>query len=117
MTIEHTLGQTIKEARLAKDVTLRKMAIAVEISSTMLSKMERDEAGFRPGEDTIKRIADFLDLDKDYLLSLGDKIDSDLHNMIVQKPQILPQFLRTVGNQSDETLKRIMKEINPNDKE
>jgi transcriptional regulator with XRE-family HTH domain len=117
MSSEQSLGAYIRENRLKKDISLRKFAQEVGISPTMMSKVEHDEMGFKAGEDTLKRIADLLDVDRDYLLSLAKKVDTNLQNMIMNKPHIMPQFLRTVGNASDETLRKIMRDVTSNDEE
>jgi HTH-type transcriptional regulator, competence development regulator len=111
MSTHKTLGELILEGRTRKGYTLRKFAEAIGISSTMLSKMERDQPGFRAGVETLKRIAIELDIDSDVLLALDQKIDTDIQELIIDKPTILPRFLRTVGNQSEETLKKLMRDF------
>jgi transcriptional regulator with XRE-family HTH domain len=117
MSSEQSLGAYIRENRLKKDISLRKFAQAVGISPTMMSKVEHDEMGFKAGEDTLKKIADLLEVNSDYLLSLAKKVDTDLQNMIMKKPHIMPQFLRTMGNASDETLRKIMRDVTSNNEE
>ncbi|MFM7390495.1 MAG: helix-turn-helix domain-containing protein [Vampirovibrionales bacterium] len=102
------VGEVIREARLEKGITLRKFAKLVGISPTMLSRIELDEHAARVGEDTLKKIAQHLDVNSDYLLSLANKMDSDLQELIIKKPLIMPDFLRTVGNSSEETLREMM---------
>ena len=109
ITPAKTLGQVLREARTSKDFTLRKFAMAVGISATMMSKIELDGVGFKAGEETLKKIANLLELYSDYILSLAEKIDTDLQAMIINKPHIMPDFLRTFGNKSDEVLKELIK--------
>jgi transcriptional regulator with XRE-family HTH domain len=110
ITPAKTLGQVLREARTNKDFTLRKFAMAVGISATMMSKIELDGVGFKAGEETLKKIANLLELDSDYILSLAEKIDTDLQTMIINKPHIMPAFLRTFGNKSDEILAELIKQ-------
>ena len=110
ITPAKTLGQVLRETRMSKDFTLRKFAMAVGISATMMSKIELDEVGFKAGEETLKKIADLLGLNSDYILSLSKKVDSDLQTMIINKPHIMPEFLRTFGNKSDKVLADLIKQ-------
>jgi transcriptional regulator with XRE-family HTH domain len=112
-----TLGQVLRETRMSKDFTLRKFALEVGISATMMSKIELDEVGFKAGEETLKKIAGLLELKSDYILSLAKKVDSDLQTMIINKPHIMPEFLRTFGNKSDEVLKELIQIQQEKDKQ
>ena len=117
ITPAKTLGQVLREARMSKDFTLRKFAMAVGISATMMSKIELDGVGFKAGEETLKKIAHLLELDSDYVLSLAEKIDTELQTMIINKPHIIPDFLRTFGNKSDEVLKELIQIQQEKDKQ
>lgn len=86
--VEHTLGSFIREHRLKKKVTLRKFADLVGISSTMLSKMELDEMGFKAGEETLKKIAQHLDVNSDALLAMAGKVSSDLIEILLRRPDL-----------------------------
>ena len=86
--VEHTLGSYIREHRLKKKVTLRKFADLVGISPTMLSRIELDEHAARVGEDTLKKIAQHLNVDSDALLAMAGKVSSDLIEILLRRPDL-----------------------------
>ena len=60
-----TVGQRIKDARAQKNMTQSELADKLNISFTLISQYER---GLRnPKEDTLKRIADALEVDVNWL--------------------------------------------------
>lgn len=89
-----TLGQFIKECRQKKGISLRKLAKAVGISPTMMSKIEHDEKGFKAGEQTLVKIADSLDVNSVELLARAGKIPSDVKEVFLQEPQGFAKLLR-----------------------
>lgn len=56
----------LKELRLERDITLRDMAIQLNISYSSLGKYEREEQ--QPSLETLVKLADFFDVSIDYLL-------------------------------------------------
>jgi len=63
-----TLGQAIREARLAKGMSMGQLAAAVERSTASVRRWERDEG--RPAETVIRDVLDVLDLEgEDYAAS------------------------------------------------
>jgi transcriptional regulator with XRE-family HTH domain len=53
------LGKTIRDFRKGKGLTQDELAAAADISRTTLSQIEN---GVRPGEDTLKRLCDALNV-------------------------------------------------------
>ena len=103
-------GATIRDLRLAKQISLRKFADQVGISPTYLSKIERDEFP-PPGEETVKNFADALGQDPDELLALAGKVSSDLPAIIQQRPRELASFLRTAEGLSPDDMARLTKYV------
>jgi transcriptional regulator with XRE-family HTH domain len=101
-------GATIRDLRLARQISLRKFADQVGISPTYLSKIERDEFP-PPGEETVKNFADALGQDPDELLALAGKVSSDLPAIIQQRPRELASFLRTAEGLSPDEMARLTK--------
>jgi hypothetical protein len=89
-------GEFIRKLRLGLNppVTLRGFAEKVGISPTYLSKIERGDFD-PPAEDTIVRIAKELKCNEDELLGMAGKISSDVASVIINKPVLAAQFLRT----------------------
>jgi len=104
-------GKKVRELREAKRTTdpkftLRQFAVAVGISPTFLSKVERGEFD-PPAADKIIKMAELLDVDPDELLALANKFDPELEKIIKERPTALPDLLRTVRGMSEEDLRKI----------
>jgi transcriptional regulator with XRE-family HTH domain len=104
------LGERIRQLREEKrktdpKFTGRQFSIALEISPTYLSKIETGD--MPAGAELLKRIAALLDTDPDILLALGEKVDPDLNQIIVEKPQAMASFLRTASGLSDQQLTKL----------
>lgn len=105
-------GHKIRELRKAKlqedprRFTLRQFAVAVGISPTFLSKVERGEFD-PPAADKIIKMAELLGVNADELLALANKVDPELEKIIKEQPQALPDLLRTVRGMSAEELRKL----------
>jgi len=64
---EYSFGEKIRIIRERKQITLRQVAEAALISESMVSQIERNKVS--PSIDTLLSIADFLDIDIEYLFS------------------------------------------------
>lgn len=107
---EKSFGQVLREGRKAQGISLRKFAQAVDLSATYLSKIERDEMP-PPAEDTIKRIAKALDYDEDELLALAGKVSTELKDIILEQPNPIADFLRTIKGCSGEEIRRFTENL------
>ena len=76
-----TLGQTLRELRRGKGLTLRELAEAAGVDFTYLSKIENEKPGYMPGADTIRSLASVLDADSLELLRLADKVPPELQGL------------------------------------
>lgn len=73
-----TLGETLKCARENKNLILRKVAAAVDIDQSLISKFEKNDR--KPTMEQIKRLARFYELSESELLInwYSEKIADDL---------------------------------------
>ena len=71
-----TFGTFVREKRLEKKIGLREFAIMMDLSPAYISKMEVGDWN-APSEATIIKIAEILEMDKDYLLALAGKISTE----------------------------------------
>ncbi|MFL0365728.1 helix-turn-helix domain-containing protein [Pseudobacillus sp. 179-B 2D1 NHS] len=62
----NTFGERLKNIRKAKDLTQKELADAVDIDQSSISYFERNKK--KPDMDTLKKIADILNVSADYLL-------------------------------------------------
>ena len=108
-------GACIRQAREAKEVGLREMAKRIGVSSTYLSKIERDEFP-PPAEGKVKAIAAILGFAADDLLARAGRVSSDIADIIKRHPVELAALVRTtegltlgnllkVGQFADDTLR------------
>lgn len=100
-----------REERRKKDpaFSLRRFALAIDVSAAFLSKMEMGETP-PPKAEKIKKMAELLEVDPDKLLSLAKKVDPFLPEMIIERPQ-MADFLRTANKLSDEAIKELTQEL------
>lgn len=95
----------LREERRKKDpaFSLRRFALAINVSAAFLSKMEMNETP-PPKAEKIKKMAELLNIDADVLLSLARKVDPTLPEMIIERPQ-MADFLRSASKLSDQEIK------------
>ena len=108
-----SFGSYIKQKRLelgGKNNTLRRVAEDVSLEPSYLSKIERGLAP-PPGEEAITRIAQRLSLNPDVTLAMAGKISSELHAAIVRRPELFARLIRTITEQPDDAIIRIVEEI------
>jgi transcriptional regulator with XRE-family HTH domain len=68
---------------MADEIPIREMTKMIGVSTTYLSKVERDEFP-PPAEDKVKAIAQVISCDVDELLARAGKVASDLSDIIKQ---------------------------------
>jgi len=100
-----------EKRRDSTDFTLRRFASLVGISPTLMSKMETGEFS-PPGPDKIIRMAELLGVDPDELLAMAGKVDPELNQIIIDKPRVYADFLRTVASLPPERLRMLSEMVN-----
>lgn len=88
-----TFGERVKELREKQGISQRQFALALDITPTYMSKIERDELQ-PPSEGVLKRMAGLLHVDSDELLSYAGKVDSELLDIIKGEPTKYAALLR-----------------------
>ena len=73
-------GEKLRELRREKGLTLRALAEAVNVDFSYLSKIENSKAGYLPGADLIRSLADVLGADALELLQLADKVPPEVES-------------------------------------
>lgn len=94
--------------------SLRQVADRIGIQPSYLSKVERDEVP-APGEDTIRRLADELSVDRDTLLALGGKVSTDLQDAIRRRPELFAELIRELRDLPDQAVLRLVREVRDGD--
>ena len=102
--IDSRFGQEMRRLREAKGISQRKLGEKVGLGSGYISRIERAE--FKPpSEVKIVAIADALDGNKDYMLSLAGKISSDVMDAVKKRPEKMSEAVRSIDNIGDDSTK------------
>lgn len=103
-----------KRAETSQGYSLRKVAAAIEVEPSFLSKVERDLVA-PPSEAKIIALADYLDEDPDVLLAMAGKVSSDLQDIIRKRPQLFADLIRQLKTQPDHAVLRLVREVKDGD--
>ena len=86
----------------------------IEVEPAYLSKIERDRVP-PPSENTVRRLAQELNVDPDLLLAMAGKVSSDLKNIILGRPQLFADLLRQLKDAPDNAILTVVREIRDGD--
>ena len=103
------IGEMIRSLRKEKGISLRELAKKVGVSYVNLSYIENGRV--ETSKKVLRAISKSLNYDFDKLLSLTDKIDDDLTGIINNKPDLVPNFLRTAKNLNSDEWEQLIKQI------
>ncbi len=108
-----TFGKYIKNSREAlatssKSYSLRKVAFAIEVEPSFLSKVERDLVS-PPSE------AGQLGEDPDILLAMAGKVSSDLQEIIRKRPKLFADLIRQLKEEPDHAVLKLVREVKDGD--
>ena len=103
------LGKLIRKLRKQKGLSLRKLAEKVDISFVNIAHIENGR--ITTSEEVIKELAKALDYDVDKLLAAADSVNEDIKNIIKKLPTVVPEFLRTAKNLTEDEWKDLTEQI------
>ena len=103
-----TFGQVLREARLAKGITLRKFAEMVGISPTYLSQVEQDNVD-PPTAERVHKMANLLGASADEWTALAGRVPEDLPGIIQKEPTAISELLREASSLTADQL-RLLRE-------
>lgn len=111
-----TLGEFLRERRTALQAedarfSLNQVAERVGVTPAFLSQLERDLVRSGPSEETLRRLAEELDLDADVLLAMAGKVSRDLQEVIRRRPQLFGSLLRELRDLPDHAVLRLVREV------
>ncbi|MGO9600375.1 MAG: helix-turn-helix domain-containing protein [Isosphaeraceae bacterium] len=89
---ERSLGDIIRETRLAKPLGLRELAKTLGITPSYLSDIENDRRV--PSEDVLRKIASVLDLNVDHLLAAAGRFGENAERYLKRTPSVGVLFRR-----------------------
>ena len=86
-------GPTLRDMRLAKGYSLRKLADLVGVSPTYLSQVEQGNVD-PPTAERVQKMAEILKENADELIALAGRVPGDLPKIIQKQPTQMPELLR-----------------------
>jgi transcriptional regulator with XRE-family HTH domain len=101
-----TFGQVLREARLARGITLRKYAALVGISPTYLSQVEHDNID-PPTAERVNKMANLLGANVDEWTALAGRVPEDVPGIIQKEPVAMLELLREASGLSAEQLRTL----------
>tara|TARA_B100001093_G_C26468270_1_gene859436 strand:+ start:356 stop:706 length:351 start_codon:yes stop_codon:yes gene_type:complete len=114
-----TFGKYIRSSRetlsqYSKGYSLRKVAAAIGVQPSFLSKVERDLVA-PPSEAKIIALASELEEDPDMLLAMAGRVSSDLQEIIMKRPQLFASVIRKLNTRPDQALFSLVRESKDDD--
>ena len=95
-----TLGEIVREARLAKDKSLREVSKLLEITPSYMSDIENDRRV--PSEEVLRNITNLLGLDFDHLMALAGRFGDNADRYMKKQPVAGVLFRRISENNLQE---------------
>jgi len=99
-------GEALREVRMAKNISLRKFAKAVEVSPTYLSQVEQENVQ-PPTADRVKRMAEELGENPDEWIALAGRVPEDLPKIIQAQAAAVPDLLRAVEGMTADQIRKL----------
>jgi transcriptional regulator with XRE-family HTH domain len=102
----------LREARASSEqgFSLRQVAARCDITPAYLSRIERGEVA-PPGEETLIKLAKEIGEDPDVLLAMAGKISADLRAVILARPKLFAELIRSIKDAPDNSLLRVVREV------
>jgi transcriptional regulator with XRE-family HTH domain len=94
--------------------SLRQVASRCGVTPAYLSRVERDQVS-PPGEETLVKLSDELGENRDVLLAMAGKISSDLRAVILARPKLFAELIRSMKSMPDNAVLRIVREVRDGD--
>ena len=103
------LGLMINEERKNKGLSLRDFAKEVGLSHVAISHIEKGKVEAK--KNTLLNIARVLEYDIDTMLAKASRLDDDIEDLIYEKSDTVPLFLRTAKGLSEEQWEEITEQV------
>lgn len=103
-------GARLREKRLAKQITLRKFATMIGVSSTYLSQVEQGRYD-PPTADRVRQIAEILGEDVDLWIGLADRVPEDMEEIVKEHPKEMPELMRAARGLTPEQFAKLQQTI------
>lgn len=97
-------GDLFRQLRYNKGISIKKLASALEVDYTYLSKIENGRV--IPSEQMIERVSKYFDYSNDSLMLTADKIPEDIKRILRENPEESLEYLRRRFVNDDQPRKR-----------
>ncbi len=108
-----TFGERVRELRLQRKFTQRKLAEKVGVTVGYISKVEKERLQFGdyPSEKFIHKLADALQCDEDALLLLTDRVPPTIRTTIHMRVLERPDLFRVVAGMNDQQMDEFLEQF------
>jgi len=89
---------------------VRKVAADIGVQPSYVSKVERGDVS-PPSEKTLLRLAEVLGEDADVLLSMAGKVSTDIRSIILKRPRLFADLIRSLENAPDQVLGKVIRDL------
>ena len=103
-------GARLREKRLEKQITLRKFADMIGVSSTYVSQVEQGRYD-PPTADRVRQIAEILGEDADLWIGLADRVPEDMEEIVKEHPKEMPELLRAARGLTPKQFEKLQQTI------
>ncbi|MBV9470122.1 MAG: helix-turn-helix transcriptional regulator [Abitibacteriaceae bacterium] len=105
-----SLGETLRDARIEKNISLRALAGQMEITPSYLSDIENDRRV--PAEDVLRTLASNLEIEFEDLMALAGRFGEKAERYMKSQPTAVKLFRRiSEANLGEEQLREMINEV------
>jgi len=104
-----TFGVRLQNLRKEKGLSQKRLAAAVGVHHTYLSKVESEKLDFAlyPGEELVKKLAVALEADETELLLLAKKVPPMIRDRVLQRPDDFCKLAALDDASLDEVIRQV----------
>jgi transcriptional regulator with XRE-family HTH domain len=104
-----TFGSRLRELRLEKGLSQKRLAAVVKVHHTYLSKVESGKLDFAlyPGEDLVRKLAAALEADETELLLLAKKVPPLIRDRVLERPDAFSKLAGLDDASLDEVIRHV----------
>ena len=106
---KQTLGEYIRKLRNDKNIGVRELGRALDVSGVHISSIEKDKN--TPSPELLRKMAVVLDVDVDKLLSKANQVDPEVIDVIKSSSTVVPSFLRSAKDLTKEQWAELEKTV------
>ena len=116
MASQTSFGETLRDARVKKGVSLRSLATELKITPSYLSDIENDRR--IPSEDVLRQLANQLGINFDDLMAQAGRFGEEAERYLKHQPTAVKLFRRiSESNLGEEDLKELLRAVDAANKE